>query len=100
MGRWRFLAEQIGRVVVLMGFSDLVSTLLVMGRDHPLVVGGEGSTWWNWNRMALVPLVAVGYWADLEAQYAGFNAVSVGLGLADEKVGEECGVDWSGRSGC
>lgn len=67
-------------------FSDLVSRLLVMGRDHPLVVGNEWSAWLNWNRISLVPLMAVGCWADIEAQYAGFNAVFVGLGLAEERV--------------
>lgn len=86
VGRWRFVTEQIIRVVALMIFSDLVSTLLVTARDHPLVVGNIGSAWLNLNKISLVPLIAVNCLADSEAQYAGFNAVFVGLGLADEKV--------------
>lgn len=89
VGRRRFVMEQIIRVVVLVVFSDFASTIMVMGRDHILVVENEGSIWLSWNKVLLVPLVAVGCCANLEAQYAGFNVAFMGLWLAEEKVGWE-----------
>ncbi|KAK3326687.1 hypothetical protein B0H66DRAFT_551507 [Apodospora peruviana] len=106
MGRWRFVIRQTCRVVGFIVLSELISATMMMmqllmtenecskSQDHYDFSWGNGlmemvgawMTSWNWRRTLLVPLVAMKRWSDLEAQYAGLNAVYVGAGLVEVKV--------------
>jgi len=76
LGRWWFVAGQVGRVIILTAFSGW------LGRE---MVKWNSSSEGFW-RALLVPLVGMKCWSDAESQYALFDAVLVLVGVAEEKV--------------